>query len=1199
MDLKGIQLVGFKSFADKTMIRFDEGVTCIVGPNGCGKSNIADAVRWVLGEKSAKNLRGGNMQDVIFGGTVDRKPISSCEVSLIFDNTNRIFPEIDADEVSMTRRLDRKGDSKYLINGQVSRLMDMVALFHTIGLGKEGYSIIGQGKVEQIMNARAEDRRVIFEEALGLANFKKRKEEIERKIEDSNDNLYIFRQRIDEAERHLGPLSKQAAAAREYAEYSEALKIQETNTYIYRYENAENEKSKFRKDIGEISDKIISLNTRIEIINNKYSENKDKINHADSQLSELNDRRVELSVGNERKDGEVKLARERIKTLRAQIDEAVEFLEKGKARIGEIDDEEALLAEKKQSGAKRIADLETEIEVLRAAVRSLDERISYFEKYSDESRLSQLSSADEIAEMKKNLGSLKAQLETTRERIAETENNLKIAEERKERLTGELTMVRKDVASLRALTSNESRDYEEKQEEARELQMSINDFRQDLFTANGQISSLKDNLEMYEGLKNRFEGYKDSVRRLLSIAKTNPEIARHLHGVLADIVTTDQRYERAIETAISGAMQNIVTPTADDAKYLIEYLKRTGGGIVTFLPVKAMRPRPDSREIQRALSERGAMGLATELVKYDDYYYNVVSNLLGNTMICDNIANATAIAKKYPNLFKIVTLDGDIVSTSGAMTGGSQRREAGSLLSHERKIQECKENIAKQQKYVEKLKLAIQKSEAEYNQLEKELDKLREKYQGANSEIAGLTQRESSLTQQIEEVETNVSTYKLALEDLKRRLADLEEEEENSSLSEEQIAERRKKQEAEMEKQRGQCEGWKVERAEKNEALRRSEVEHASLKTELANAATKESELSAEKEGLKQQILDTEFAKTEAATKLNALEAEAEQNELTEEEMKAVKEIEDKIAEITKEKEEINVKQLALEEEKADLQATLTKQTDKRFRCEMEISKIDTNLENTRSRIEEAYALDYEGCLPFRKEVFDVEDAATMIATLKRKITMLGAVNPNAVEEYEYEKTHCEEMVTQRDDLQKAIEDLQMALDEVRGEMLRIFDAGFEEINENFKTTFKELFGGGKAELQMDYVEGEDPLAAGVEIVACPPGKKLTKISLLSGGERALTAIAILFAILKSRPMPFCILDEIEAALDDANVDRFASYLKRFANDTQFIVITHRKPTMNQADSLFGVTMQEKGVSKIVSVKLSEVEAKLGAGTIE
>ena len=1198
MDLKEIQLVGFKSFADKTSIRFEDGVTCIVGPNGCGKSNVADAVRWVLGEQSAKTLRGTNMQDVIFGGTLERKPQSFCEVTLIFDNEKRIF-DLDTAEVAMTRRLYRTGESKYLINNQPSRLKDIVALFHGIGLGKEGYSIIGQGKVEQIMNARAEDRRLIFEEALGLMVYKTRKNEIERKIEDSNSNLFIYRQRIDEAERRLGPLSKQAEAAKEYKEYSESLKINEANTYIYRYENAENEKSKYKKDIALISDKIIDLNTRIELINRKLDENRAKINRADNELTELNDRRVELSVGNERKDGELKLARERIKTYRSQIEAAAEMLVASKARIGEIDDEIAITTKKNADGGKRLTELETQTEVLRAAVNALDKKIEVFERLSDENRLSQLSTADEIAEMKKNLGTLEARMEATRDRMNELVNALKKAQERKERLSDELTSVKKDMASLRALTSTGMRDFEEKQEEVREAQMTINDFNQELFNANGQIASLRENLEMYIGLKNRYEGYKESVRRLLSIAKTNTDISKHMNGALADIVSTEQKYETAIETALAGAMQNVVTPTADDAKYLIEYLKRTNGGVVTFLPVASMRPRPDSREIRRALDERGAMGLATELVKYEDYYYNVVSNLLGNTLICDNIANATAISKKYGNLFKIVTLDGDIVATSGSMTGGSRRRDTGSLLSNERKIQECKDNIAKKQKYIEKLKAAIAESVRLKEEAEAAVENLREKYQGANSEIAGLMQRETALTQQIAEAEVDIATYSEALDELKRKLRELQDEEANSSMSEEQIAARRKNAEAEMANQRSQCDTFKEERADKSKTLRALEMEYTTLVSRLEKQKETVERITAEKEELVKHILEMETENADTKIKLAALEEEAQEKELTEEEKAAVQEILDKIAAITKEKEEVNANQLALEEEKTGLQETLTKNSDKRYKCEIEISKIDTNLENTRQRMEEAYELDYEGCLAFRKEGFNVDEAATLIAALKRKITMLGAVNPNAVEEYEYEKTHCEEMVTQRDDLQKAIDDLQAALDEIRGEMLRIFNAGFDEINESFKVTFKELFGGGKAELQIDYEGVEDPLAAGVEIVACPPGKKLTKISLLSGGERALTAIAILFAILRSRPMPFCILDEIEAALDEANVDRFAAYLKRFANDTQFIVITHRKPTMNQADTLFGVTMQEKGVSKIVSVKLAEVESRLGAGTVE
>ena len=1198
MDLREIQLVGFKSFADKTTIRFEEGVTCIVGPNGCGKSNVADAVRWVLGEQSAKSLRGSNMQDVIFVGSNTRNPHNFCEVTLVFDNTKRIF-DVEVDEVAMTRRLYRSGESKYLINNQPSRLKDLVTLLHGVGLGKEGYSIIGQGKVEQIMNARPEDRRLIFEEATGLMIFKKRKQEIEGKLEDSNSNLFMFGQRISEAERMLSRMKGEAEKAREYKVYASELKENEVNAYIYRYENAEGEKGKFKREISAVTEKIIELNTGIERINRKIENNREKISEADARLSELNDRRVELSVGNERKDGELKLMREKISTYRSQIEAATGLLADSKERIGQIDDELAHTEKKNAEDNKRITELETQTEMLRSAVSALDKKIEVFERLSDEDRQNQLSDAEYLAEMKKNLGTLSARLEATKDKMSELQSAIKRTNERKERLTDELKSVQKDLTRLRALTSGGSREFEDKQEEVREMQLTINDFNQELFNANGQIASLRENLEMYVSLKNRYDGYQDSVRRLLSIAKTNHDLGKRIHGALADIVSTDQKYERAIETAFGGAMQNIVVPNSDEGKYLITYLKNTNGGRATFLPVANTRPRPDSREIRRALDERGAMGLATELVRYDEYYYNIISYYLGNTLICDNIANATAISKKYGNLFKIVTLDGDVIATSGAMTGGSQTRSSASFLSTERKIQECKDNIAKKQKYIEKLKTAIAESERAKAEAEEAVERLREKYQGANSEIVGLTQRETAIMSQLQETEADLDTYGDALEELNAKFAELQFEEANSSLSEEQIAQRRKEAEAKLADQRKNCDTFKEERIEKNKTLREAELEYASLRKAVEQQAQESERLLAEKEELVKRVIDVEYELTNTQTKLKGLEADAEASELTEEERKAVEEIMDEIASISKAKEEINASQIALEEEREGLQETLTKQTDKRYKCEIEIGKIDTNLENMRLRIEEEYELDYEGCLAFRKEDFNVTEATGLITSLKRKITSLGAVNPNAVEEYEYERSHCDEMITQRDDLQKAIDDLQSALDEIRGEMLRIFNEGFAQINENFKITFKELFGGGKAELQIDYVDGEDPLNAGVEIVACPPGKKLTKISLLSGGERALTAIAILFAILRSHPMPFCILDEIEAALDDANVDRFASYLKRFAEETQFIVITHRKPTMNQADSLFGVTMQEKGVSKIVSVKLAEVESRLGAGTVE
>ena len=1198
MDLKEIRLSGFKSFADKTVIRFDEGVTCIVGPNGCGKSNVADAVRWVLGEQSPKALRGGNMQDVIFGGTQSRKPQSSCEVTLVFDNTNKIF-DLDVAEVAMMRRLDRNGNSGYFINGQPSRLKDIVRLFHGIGLGKEGYSIIGQGKVEQIMNAKPEDRRLIFEEATGLMVYKSRKEEIERKIDSSKNNLYIYAQRIEEAERRLGPLSKQADAAKEYKEYSDSLKFNEVNTYVCRYDGAEDEKNKFRERVAGYSDKIISLNTQSELLNKSYEDTRRKAAEADQKLTDLNDRRVELSVGNERKDGEWKLVREKISTYKSQITAAGEFLENGKTRTGELADAVAAAKEAIKKGETRIAEIDNETDLLSQAIKALSGKIEVFEKLSDENRQSQLSSAENLSEIRKNQGSLAAQMQAAEDRIAELTAALKKEKARKEKLEEELDGVRKDLKKLKEFTSGGEKELADREEEIRDMQLTINNFNQELFSVGGQISSLKDSLEMYIGIKNRYEGYKDSVRRLLSVAKTNPEVGSHVKGTIADIIHTDQKYELAFEVALGAATQNVVTPTQDDARILIEYLKRTGGGVVTFLPVTGMKPRPDSREAQRATSEKGAIGLATDLIRYDEYYYNVVTNLLGNTLICDTVYNATAIAKKYGNTFRIVTLDGDIVSTSGAMTGGSRQQKGASVLAGERKIEECRENILKKQKYLEKLKIAIAESEKGKEEAEAAVNALRAKYQGSLNELAVLSQREISLTKESEEAQSNIDVYAETLKGFEEKLGRLKDEEAYAGKSEEELNAMRQGAEATLEKQRGQCEAFKAERDEKSAKLHALEVEKAAAEKQIESLNADIRRYEKEKEDLIARIISTEREKATAEAELSALEEKAKQAELTEEEKAAVQAVNDEIATVSAEKEALNIRQVQLDEERTAVQEELTKQTDKRYKCEIEISKIDTNLENMRQRIEEAYGIDYEGCLALKADNFNVDEAAGLISALKRKITLLGNVNLNAVEEYADEKAHYDEMTVQRDDLQKAIDDLQQALDEIRAEMLKIFDAGFNDINENFKVTFKELFGGGNAELQMDYIEGQDPLEAGVEIVACPPGKKLTKISLLSGGERALTAIAILFAILKCRPMPFCILDEIEAALDEANVDRFASYLKHFSQETQFIVITHRRPTMNQSDALFGVTMQEKGVSKIVSVKLGEVEKQLGEGTVE
>jgi len=1197
VELKEIHLYGFKSFADKTVIRFDEGVTCIVGPNGCGKSNVADAVRWVLGEQSAKQLRGSNMQDVIFGGTLERKQSTYSEVTLVFDNTRRIF-DVDLDEVAMTRRLYRSGESKYLLNGEPSRLKEFVRLFHGVGLGKEGYSIISQGKVEQIMNRRPAERREIFEEAAGLMNNKKRKEEIESKIAGAENDLAIYAQRLDEVERRLGPLEKQAEGAKKYQEFAAALKDNEVNMYIYRMENSDQETAKHRKEIAAISDRIIDLTAEIDRINHVLEENRAKIARADDEIAELHDQHVSLSVGNERKDGELKLVREKISAYRSQIDAAGIFLEGGKVRVGEISDELARGERSKKAAVERIAQIETETDVLRTSIAALESKIAVFERLSEEQHKSQLSSAEEISELKKNQGALDSQLAATRERIADIEGVLGKNRSRKEELSDELAVVKKDLKKLMDLVGGGVSKLEDEVEESKELQAEINNFNQELFKAKAELAALEEKLETLIAAKNRFDGYRDSVRRLLLVAKTNPEIGKRICGSVADIIKTEQKYETALETALGASMQNLVVPKMDDGRYLIEYLQRTGGGKATFYPVESMKPRNNTREIERALDERGAVGLATDLVKFDSYYYNVVFNLLGCTLVCDTIANATVIGRKYGNAFKIVTLDGNQILTSGAMSGGSQEKRNTSVLSHERNIQACRDEITRKERYIEKITATLRSQEQEKEELDERIEDLRAKYQNANTEIASLTQRENSLTRSLAEAEADIEIYSGTLEELKNKLAFLESQAANSSQSEEELQALRLSAEEMLTSQKNQCEAYKAERDEKSKKLHELEVELASLNESLKKYAEDTERLNLEKEDLLKRIVDTSKEKLAAEEMLSVLESEAQAKELTEEEKAAVQAIVERLEEINKEKEGINAQVVELEEKKEAAQDELTKLTEKRHENEMAVSMVRSRLEVLRDHIMEEYGLDYEGCLPFKKEGFKVTEANNTIAALKRKITSLGAINHNAVEEYAAEKERYDEMVIQRDDVVKAMEDLDKILQDIRAEMLRVFNENFERINQNFQLTFKQLFGGGKAELQLDYSLDEDPLNAGVEIVACPPGKKLSKISLLSGGERALTAIAILFAILKSNPMPFCILDEIEAALDDANVDRFASYLKNFAADTQFIVITHRKPTMNQADTLFGVTMQEKGVSKIISVKLAEVE-KMGEGTVE
>ncbi len=1197
LTFKQIQLVGFKSFADKTTIELGEGVTCIVGPNGCGKSNVADAIRWVLGEQSAKMMRGSQMLDVIFGGTEARRQMSFCEVTLTFDNTKRMF-DIDCDEVEMTRRLYRDGNSEYLLNKQPSRMKILTGLLHGAGAAKEGYSIIGQGRIEQIMNAKPEDRRSIFEEATGIVVFKDRKADAERKLNASKDNLFVFSQRMQEVERQIGPLKKASENALKYRELYSQLRHHEMNLYINRHDSAASERAELNEQAEKINKRIEEVTAISDKLLSEYQTRRDEVAAADAELMDLNERLRRYEVGIANKSGDAKLFSEKARSVKDKLASAQEDIAFSTKRIDDIDREIRRVEMYSEKNNQRLENLRSSTDEARAEIDVLSQKIADYEYMTGEHRKKVMDTFKDLSEMRQNMGSLSAQKELLKERLAEIKADMEKIRDRRDVLRSEHEGSMERGKTLSSLLGNENELLEQAEAKTRECDEKIQLLIRNVYDTQAQINSLSDSLTTYRALRDRFEGYIYSVKKLLSDAKNDEQLSSRIGGLIADVVSCGKEYEVAIETAFGGAMQNVITNTREDAKFLIEYLKRTRSGQVTFLPVEALRPRLENDQIKSAVRDKGALGFAINLVKFDKKFENIIHNLLGNTLICDNIENATQIARRYPRAFKIVTLDGDVIATSGSMTGGSKREIAGNLLANERRIKEIEESI-------DSKKSSLNRAEAKRVELDKnktsayaEQQALINKLQEARLELATITEKQSQLLQGVTSAESEYAAYGQSLKALEDRLSGLDSEYSGVSKGASDLSAQSDKASSAIDDMSAEFDKLNAERAEKTERLNSILVEIASLETAVKSGEDNVKRLNGEREELAVRLEQTKASIPQIEEEMQAFTRQAQQAALSKEEQEVVADLNRQVAENHAKKEELNRRMMQYDSDRLSIYKEKEELTKKQSSLALALQKIDSDLEYLQQRISEEYGEDYEGCLKYKEEGYDISNSGNTIASLKRQITILGPVNHNAVEEYDELSARFEKMTTEKEDLEKAISDLTTALDDIRAEMLKIFDEGFKLINENFKHTFKELFGGGRAELQLDYTDCDDPLNAGVEIIACPPGKKLTKISLLSGGERALTAIAILFAIIGMRPMPFCVLDEIEAALDEANVARYAKYLKKFASETQFIVITHRKPTMENADILFGVTMEEKGVSKIVSVKLSEVQSRLGGDTI-
>ena len=1197
MNFEKVEIYGFKSFADKAEIKFGDGITGIVGPNGCGKSNVADAIRWVLGEQSAKSLRGSSMQDVIFSGTQGRKSLSYCEVSLYFDNSTRMF-SLDYNEIIITRKLFRSGESEYYINKQPARLRDIVELLHECGIGKEGYTIIGQGKVEEIMSAKPEDRRMIFEEATGIAKFKIRKNESERKLERTHENLVRYIDILTEIENQLGPLERQAEKAKEFNELSEQLKLHELNTYIAKVDGVESAKDKINTRIKGVEEQLALRNAELSSAQAEYDKIFSDINDADISLKKLNDELLEKRVSMEKSSGAKQLYEQKISYLLSQIERANGEIENNAKLIEDCKGTFSLNNAQLQQDEELLVSLKDKWEKVSKKLLSITEKIALGEELADANRKKMIESIESLSDLKLNRGAMSIEKNNLLDKLNELTARLDELSVKREGLFNDKDRADKNIDDLDRSVFDLKNQIEAKENEVRNCNEEVAKSDNSIYTLNSAVTTLLTKDNFYKALKDSYDGYAPAVKNLLTKAKTNSALKSKIKGVVAELIKSDKKFDIALETALAASAQNVVTSTPDDAKYLIEYLKVNKLGRITFLPITSVKGREQSPQVTSALKEKGALGVANELVSYDAQYENVISNLLGNTLIVDTLENATRIADKYRFAFKMVTLDGDVFTTQGAMTGGSRRTDTVGLLSSDRKIED-------NQKELETKRVQLEQVKAEKSGLEKTRDRaledlsmLNDIYNGKRQQILIEREKQAVAERALSDIGKEIETANDLIDEVKDRIAQIDQKYQSVASGGEKLEADKRSASESADKHQQEQDLLRKERDALSEQGTALQVEITELKSKIANINT-------ENERLKVLISETEqstanLVKSNEGAEgiIEELRRDQEKVALTKAEQDYVNGIRDKIEGIENTKTDLRARLNKNDETKQGLANQITELSEKKHEQEIALAKIDSDLEYMQQSIWEDYQETYESAVKVRIADYDASFGENEINRLRRKRSSLGAINATAIDDCKALKERYQEMTTQKEDLEKAELDLKQAIDKIKGEMLTQFDQGFTTINENFQRIFKELFGGGRAMLQIDYTNVEDRLEAGIEIVAEPPGKKLQKLSLLSGGEKALTAIAILFSILKLRPMPFCVLDEIEAALDEANVDRFARYLKKFSQDTQFIVITHRKPTMELADALFGVTMQEKGVSKMVSVKLSDVAEITGDQTL-
>lgn len=1187
MRLKKLIIHGFKSFADHVEINFEDGITGVVGPNGCGKSNISDAVRWVLGEQSAKTLRGAKMEDVIFNGTEKRRRLAFCEVTLVFDNEDRAL-SIDFAEVSVTRRVYRSGDGEYKINGTSCRLRDIVDLFRDTGIGKDGYSLIGQGRIDEILSTKSEDRRQVFEEAAGIVKYKSRKLDAQRRIQHTQENLNRVEDILSELEDRVEPLKQQSEVAREYLSLRDELKVLDLNVFLVRTERYEARIGELKESVQTLGEAILQANQELEGVNVQRDQAQAQLDQFELESSEKRENVQRLIREVEAGEGAVQVMRERMAAG-----------EKERARI---QTQRAAATEGREGIARQIeqmtADIAAESQAVEAASAALTARES--ELAVSESQLTEMEAQSEQAKQQiiqamNRLGDVRSQRARLSAMKSALENQLGNMEADHDREQTGVTALGEHVQAAQDLLDEENarkaelnRQVEDMQARVQALSEGSTDLNQRLARLQTERQQRDSRLKLLREMQRDYEGYNNSVKQVLLQARRQQ--GGGVHGVVADLIHVPARLERAMDMVLGGALQNIVVDRDEDAKRMIDYLRANRFGRATFLPISSVRGRTLTSQERNVLSMPGCVGVASELVDFDSKYQGVIDNLLGRTVVAEDLNAGIAIQRAGRYQFRLVTLEGDVMHSGGSMTGGSVQSRMTSLLSRTREIEE---------------------SEAALKKIEAEFAALQEKYTAIEQERAGFKRERGELYDALHSQEIVCARAETQLK------AALDEQNSNNQRIARLESERERLQ-AQLEEVSGSLVALdgQQQSAETSTDDRQAEVKQLSEKIYQMRSATdalrtavgdERVSLASRRRGLEAAIADRDRLSAQAENTERLL-AESEgqlikcQSELSE---NAVL-LERDIAALSENKELLDAartafneadarrtgvqKQLQVLAEQSDgLRANLDDFSDRHHRSELQLARVEGEFKQIQDRIWEDYELTYANAEPFRQPDFKLTESEKRINTIRQRIRAMGTVNVAALDEYRRTVERVEEMATQRDDLLKAQADLQGIVEELETKMEKQFREQFALMNSNFQRTFVKLFGGGKAELCLS--DPKDALNCGIDIVAQPPGKKLQMLSLLSGGERALTAIAILFAILDLKPSPFCILDEIEAALDDANIDTYADYLKAYSENTQFIVITHRKGTMERCDALYGVVMEEKGISKTVSVKLNEAVA--------